>query len=264
LEIYYIAKYQLEYNIKEGDGRADHSIKTREVLRQSTKKQWQDTDIRKMIQKPVICLETGEIFESINTAAENVGIHRAGISMAFNGKQRTAGGCHWEYLNKEDKVSEETSYNLGCANRGKKQSAEQIAKRVAHLKGKHRTNFGNYKSVICIETGEIFKSVKIAGEQIGVHQTLISKVLHGEKKTAGGYHWKFTDAESPPKYLHENTHKKSVMCVETQKIFPSIKETVESLGLKNKNGISAVLNNRQKTSGGYHWKLIEKETDKND
>lgn len=40
------------------------------------------------------------------------------------------------------------------------------------------------------------------------------------------------------------------MCVETQKIFPSIKEAVESLGLKNKNGISAVLNNRQKTSGG--------------
>ena len=183
---------------------------------------------------------------------------------SLNDKKATAGGCHWEYLNKEDKFSEERRYNLGCANRGRKQSAEQIAKRVAHLKGKKSKNYNDYKSVVCVETGKFFKSVKIAGLKVGVHPTLISKVLHGKKRTAGGYHWKFADAEFPPEYLYKNTHKKSVMCVETQKIFPSIKEAAESIGIKNSCNISAVLKGRQKSAGSYHWKLIEKETDKND
>lgn len=115
-----------------------------------------------------------------------------------------------------------------------------------------------------METGKIFKSVKLAAIEIGVVPSFLSKVLHGKKKTAGGYHWKFADAEFPPEYLYKNTHKKSVMCVETQKIFPSIKEAAESLGMKFPSGISAVLNGRQKSSGGYHWKIIKEETDKND
>ena len=45
------------------------------------------------------------------------------------------------------------------------------------------------KSVICIETGKIYKSISEAARMCGVWQQNISKVLSGEMKTTGGYHW---------------------------------------------------------------------------
>ena len=47
------------------------------------------------------------------------------------------------------------------------------------------------KRVLCIETGEIFESVREASRKTGINH--ISSVCLGKKryKTAGGYHWKF-------------------------------------------------------------------------
>ena len=46
-----------------------------------------------------------------------------------------------------------------------------------------------------------------------------------------------------------------VICVEMNKIFNSMKEAAEYFGL-SKCTISAVIKGRNKTAGGYHWKLI--------
>ena len=175
-EIYYIAKLKPEYNLAKGGGEPRGYVSPSTI---------------KKIQKPIICIDTDEIFDSVNSAAASVGVSRSCISMALTGSIKTAGGYRWAYLNPDDKVSEETSKNLGKANRGRKQSAETVEKRVAHFKGKKRENYNSYKPVVCVETNEIFASVKIAAESVGVNQSLVSKVLHGKKKTAGGYHWKF-------------------------------------------------------------------------
>lgn len=42
------------------------------------------------------CVETGEIFESQAAAARWAGIHKYGINNVLHGKQKTAGGYHWE------------------------------------------------------------------------------------------------------------------------------------------------------------------------
>lgn len=42
------------------------------------------------------CVETGEIYENCADAARAIGIHRYGINNVINGKQKTAGGYHWE------------------------------------------------------------------------------------------------------------------------------------------------------------------------
>ena len=127
----------------------------------------------------------------MKSAAASVGVTHSCISMALTGSIKMAGGYRWAYLNPEDKFSEERRKNLGRANRGRKQSAEQVEKRVAHLKGKKRENINWGKLVFCVETGRIFASVKIAAESVGITPCFLSKVLHGKKKTAGGYHWKF-------------------------------------------------------------------------
>ena len=49
--------------------------------------------------KKIICKENGNIFNSINEAAQWCGIHNSSISHCLRGNQKTAGGYHWEYYN---------------------------------------------------------------------------------------------------------------------------------------------------------------------
>ena len=50
--------------------------------------------------KQVVCIETGEIFKSINEAARVKGLNKKVISNCCRGiiHYNTAGGCHWQFL----------------------------------------------------------------------------------------------------------------------------------------------------------------------
>lgn len=48
------------------------------------------------------CIETGEIYESALGAKRILGISNSQISKCCRGKIETAGGYHWEYVNKDD------------------------------------------------------------------------------------------------------------------------------------------------------------------
>ena len=52
---------------------------------------------------------------------------------------------------------------------------------------------------------------------------------------------------------------KPVLCVELNRIFPSLSEAAEQLGLTRTN-LSCVLAGRYKTAGGYHWEYAETKT----
>ena len=47
--------------------------------------------------KRAICIETGQVFESIGAAAEFAGVAHANISAAVRGVVATSGGYHWQY-----------------------------------------------------------------------------------------------------------------------------------------------------------------------
>ena len=49
--------------------------------------------------KAVINLDTNIRYESIKQASENTGIAGTCISNVCNGKQKTAGGYKWKYIN---------------------------------------------------------------------------------------------------------------------------------------------------------------------
>lgn len=49
------------------------------------------------LSKKVLCLEIGKVFDSIKDASRQTGINN--ISMACNGKRKTAGGLHWKFYN---------------------------------------------------------------------------------------------------------------------------------------------------------------------
>ena len=51
--------------------------------------------------EPIKCIETGIIYTSACEASRHLGIIRNNISSCCNGKGQTAGGYHWEFVNKE-------------------------------------------------------------------------------------------------------------------------------------------------------------------
>lgn len=51
---------------------------------------------------PVMCVETGIVYESIHDAERRTGISNANVSAACHGKRKTAGGLHWKYITKEE------------------------------------------------------------------------------------------------------------------------------------------------------------------
>lgn len=48
--------------------------------------------------KKVVCVETGVVYPSIIDAFEQTGVDRAGICLVCNGKRKSAGGFHWEFV----------------------------------------------------------------------------------------------------------------------------------------------------------------------
>lgn len=93
-------------------------------------------------------------------------------------------------------VSQATREKLRTANLGKVQSAETVDRRKATIiekkaAGYVQTNAGHKKKVRCIETNQIFDSVKAAGESLSVHPSCISGVLKGRYKTCKGKHFEY-------------------------------------------------------------------------
>lgn len=60
----------------------------------NNKKEW----IRLNRGTKVICLETGESFDSYSDAAEKYNVTNAAICMAANGKRKTAANLHWKRM----------------------------------------------------------------------------------------------------------------------------------------------------------------------
>ena len=54
--------------------------------------------INKQGAKKVVCLETGEVFESAHDVQRKIGLTSGNVCRCCKGKRKTAGGYHWMYL----------------------------------------------------------------------------------------------------------------------------------------------------------------------
>ena len=59
--------------------------------------------IAKALSKSILCIETGEIFQSIAEAERQTGNNRANLIACMKGRQKTCGGYHWKYVSDEEK-----------------------------------------------------------------------------------------------------------------------------------------------------------------
>lgn len=111
--------------------------------------------------RPVVCIDTGKEYVSINEASRDTGIDFSNIKKVCDGKYRHAGGFKWAYQGEEYKPKPET------------------------LK----------KQVICVETQEVFESAAAAGKKYHLDRSSIGKACRGVLKTCGGLHWEFYQGE---------------------------------------------------------------------
>ena len=262
-ETAYMNELQPEYNIKtEGRGISDEA---REKLRelQTGKK-------RPTISRQVKCVETGEVFESISAAAKWCNVPIPNLVMLLKGKGRTAGGYHWIYADEDEeaqlekirqmpegnKATEETREKIRQAKLGRKHTPEHCEKiRQSHLgQGWKSSTYEKFcRKIRCVETGEIFDSIKAAAEHYGLNLPNISAVLSGKKKTCGGYRWEYVDGQPPQSRSEEFRKKigKPVRCVETGVVYESLTKAAEVFGVSY-SAIANAVNGLCETSCGCH------------
>lgn len=115
----------------------------------------------KAIAKQVICIDTGEVYESIAEASRDFGINYDNIHQVCLGRNRSARGNDGHY------------YQFAYYEKNKEYKLEKIR------------NLKTPKRVICINTGEIFNSTREAAVKMGVQQGHISQCCNGKRRFSG-------------------------------------------------------------------------------
>ena len=131
-----------------------------------------------------------------------------------------------------------------------KEKHRQSAKRGAEHQGS--------RSCICIETQQIFDTIK--STQVLANHKDVHKCCKGLCETAGGYHWAYTnDTERINKYASyvgasPNPLRKQILCVESGEIFSSAVQAAQKVGCNNVTILNACKSG--KISFGYHWSFV--------
>lgn len=185
--------------------------------------------------RPVACVETGVSYENIMAAAKTYPVGRRAsarsrISACCRNAYSVFDGKHWCY-------------------------AEDLQLR--------RDNADKYKNssrtaVRCVETGVEYQSLAEAAQDSGVAASSIWLVAKGDRTKAGGFTWEYVDG-APKKRGHKGENQpsaKRVQCVETGRLFASLRDAARTLGLKSGNSIKRAID-RCGTSGGYHWEYVD-------
>ena len=184
---------------------------------------------RKSVMREVICVETGEHFESMADASRTVKVDISSIYHCLKGVTNTAGGKHWMYADGE--------YHECTRPEGRRNKASQS------------------KPVICKETGQRYPSAGEAQRQTGICSSSILKCANGKVITAGGLHWGFIIDGTPVYKERLNYNKQKIMCLETGEIFDSISDCARSLGDKTGGTLQSTIKYGCKHKGKTYVKI---------
>lgn len=121
-----------------------------------------------------------------------------------NGYNMYSGGRNFKMSDEAIAKHAESKTGIKNHNYGKPRSDEFKRKLSAAMKG-HKFNVGRKASestkeliseklgskVMCVETGEVFRSAAYAAKSKGIYTQGVSRAARGDRNTAGGYHWKY-------------------------------------------------------------------------
>lgn len=178
--------------------------------------------------KTIVCLETGKQFNSVENAANAIG-----VSSGFISRQIKAGkpikGLYYYYAG--EMLPDE--YRQKIRNRKKKP---------------------NYKSrpAICLETGERFESISLVSRMLGISK---SNVFHAMKNGGAvhGFHFYYGDEPKPVDSFFKPRRRRKIRCTETGVVYESIRDAAERTKI-SPNCIGSAVSGM---AGGYHWEYAD-------
>ena len=136
--------------------------------------------------RKVICLETLKVYDTMTQAQEETGATKITDCCKHNYKHKSSNGLHWEY------------YDENLTDDDYKAILERLVKEEYENKhhspskeNRRKTSERSSVSVLCVETGEIFKSIRAACNKYDINPANLCNCCKGKKKTANGYHWKY-------------------------------------------------------------------------
>jgi group I intron endonuclease len=169
----------------------------------------------------------------------------------------------WEKLSQEQK--EELNRQRSLSLKGRKMKLTQKQRQEMSERMKKRVK-EKRKKVYCLETNKIYESVSDAAKENGIlDDILVSRCCSGKYKSTNNLHFCFAedkeakiwDLKTPAEKSKEVFGKK-IVCIELNREFTSIREAVRELkksGFKvYRDGISKVINGKQETVCGLHFK----------
>ena len=176
----------------------------------------------KQFKRAVLCVELNIVFESLTAAANWAGVSMRAVRQACEDNKQIA-GFHWRFLGEARKNYRK---NICC------------------------------KAVRCVETGEIFSSIKAAAEWVDVVQSSIGYACrHGTR--AGTYHWEYVDSSQlnrKYKPRNKNPQRRAVRCIELDMTFESTTAAAAWVGVNPQN-INEACKNPNRTIKGHHWEF---------
>lgn len=238
----------------------------------------------------VICIETGEFFESAVLAGKAYNIDPHGILGCCHHKpyMNTAGKMHWcfDFNYEDEKDLELKPYNGGqnkqiyCFELNKYFDTIQLAAKELQINHSDISNCCTKKRISahgfhfcyaqdketymikpnmqvaivrCIETNEIFASATSAGESVNRAASNIIRACR-EGTVCANLHWEYVT--KPPKNNRGGQNKKQVRCIETQELFESAAEASRLTNTCASSIRDCCKGKQQKTKNGYHWEYV--------
>ena len=160
--------------------------------------------------KTVVCLETGESFNSLREAAGAIGLSYQNISRSAKTGCAT-GGLHFYFAGEE---KPEKAFFIASDRRGR----------------------GKKRPVICLETSEHFESVHAVKKILGCSGGGVWKALN-KGYSIHGLHYYYADEPKPDDLFFEHKRggykrSKPIVCLETGEVFESADDVANSIGCK--------------------------------
>lgn len=174
--------------------------------------------------KTIVCLETGKQFNSVENAANAIG-----VSSGFISRQIKAGkpikGFYYYYAG--EMLPDE--YRQKIRNQKKKPNK-------------------NPRPVICLETGERFESLTLASRMLGIRKSNVFKAIKNGS-TAHGFHFYYGDEPKPVDSFFKPRRRRKIRCTETGVVYESVRDAAKRTKI-SPNCIGSAVSGM---AGGYHW-----------
>lgn len=142
-EVHYMMEYRTVrpdgYNLLVGAFSAGNMAEpVREAMRRSSGEQWKhitpeakEKRLRPLIDSKkmrIICLETGDVYASLNDAGRATGVNVAHISDVLKGKRHSAGGLHWSVYS--ESTAESRTEVLACLREWERECKMRMKRKV--------------------------------------------------------------------------------------------------------------------------------------